>query len=202
MRGFSIRKKMMVFAGVGLVAVLSMSASALASTLAVGHAGSKCNPNHTLTLASNGAVRVYGNSSDNAFVCLKSTGKKRALAGASASTDLFALSSAWVAWTSTDRTSVTVMHATNGAIPNEYPFNTNDNVDGVVVKGDGAAAWAATPAPGTGSTYVQGFDRKNHSADQFSDDTKFVRGTSLRSLAGHKIIWSYTDGSTGSANLF
>jgi hypothetical protein len=94
------------------------------------------------------------------------------------------------------------MRAANGVIPNQFPFNTNDNVDAIVVKSDGAAAWAATPAPGTGNTYVQGFDRKNHSADQFSDDTKFVRGTSLRSLAGRKIAWSYTDGSSGTQNLY
>jgi len=94
------------------------------------------------------------------------------------------------------------MHATNGVIPNQFPFDTNDNVDAIVVKSDGAAAWAATPAPGTGNTYVQGLDRKNHPPDQFSDDTKFVRGTSLQSLAGHKIAWSYTDGSIGTQNLF
>jgi hypothetical protein len=197
-----MKRNVTVLAVGGLGAILLLSGSALGSALPVGHARLKCNVAHSLTLASNSVARVYGTAPDTAFACLKATGKSRVLSGASASTDLFALSGGWVAWTSTDHTSVTVMRAANGAIPNQFPFNTNDNVVKIVVKSDGAAAWAATPSGGGGSTYVQGLDRKNHPPDQFSDDTKFVRGTSLTSLAGHKIAWGYTDGSTASTSLF
>ena len=98
---------------------------------------------------------------------------------------------------------VNVIHIPDGAIPNSFPFDTNDQVHKVVVKSDGAAAWAATPSdyPST-LRYVQGMDRSNHPPDQLSDDTKDVKPSSLKSLSGHMISWHYTDGSTATASLF
>jgi hypothetical protein len=95
------------------------------------------------------------------------------------------------------------MHIPDHAVPSGFPFDTGDHVDRIVVKGDAASAWAATPQPaGSGNTYVEGTDRRNHSPDQFSDDTKDVVGSSLRSLRGHAITWRYSDGSSGTANVF
>jgi hypothetical protein len=131
---------------------------------------------------------------------MKATGHSRRLAGASASQDLFALAGKRVAWTSANHTTVTVMAVGSGSIPGQFPFNTNDYIVGLVVKSDGAAAWAANTSGA--NPYVQGTDRRNHAPDQFSDDTKFVRGVTLTSGAGHKILWKYTDGTTGTANLF
>jgi hypothetical protein len=62
------------------------------------------------------------------------------------------------------------------------------------------ATWAATPSAGT--SYVQGMDRSNHDPDQLSDDSKNVRGSSLRSLPGRAIAWQYTDGSSDTGTLF
>jgi hypothetical protein len=160
-----------------------------------------------MTLASDSKARVYSVShSSSVFACLKSNGQRRKLAGASSTASHFALGGTWVAWTSNgsaNQSEVRVMHITNGAIPATFPFDTNDQVDKVLVKSDGAAAWAATPSdyPNT-LRYVQGFDRNNHSADQLSDDTKDVRPGTLVSDPGHEISWHYTDGSTGTAQLF
>ncbi len=157
------------------------------------------------TLAADSYARVYANVHGNAFVCVKATGKTRRLSGGTTSGH-FALGGKWVAWTSTGsatNSQVTVMHIPDGLVPSTYPFDTNDNIGKVVVKSDGAAAWAATPSdyPDT-MRYVQGTDRSNHPPDQLSDDTKDVKPGTLRSLAGHAIGWHYTDGSTGSANLY
>jgi len=188
------------FMAAGLGGTLCLPVTTQAQSSIGVYASQPCNPEHTLTLASNSFARVYGNASDNAFVCLNSTGKARELKGASASQDVFNLGGQWVAWSSDAHTTVNVMHITNGAIPSDYPFGVNDFVVKIVVKSDGAAAWAADVSDGT--SYVQGFDRKNHSADTFSDDRRFVSGPSLRSISGHAISWKYTDGSTGTANLF
>jgi hypothetical protein len=160
----------------------------------------RCNPQHTLTLAINNLARVYGNLGDRAFACLNSSGLTRGLSGASASQDVFALGGDWVAWTSVMHTTVNVMYISNGAIPQFFPNNTNDYVVTIVVKNDGAAAWAANPS--SGAPYVQGMDRKGHSPDTFSDDTKSVRGSTLQSWNGKKIAWRYTDGGFGTTNLF
>jgi hypothetical protein len=166
-------------------------------------ASQHCQPKGSRTLASDGYARVY-EKNGNAYVCVKSNGATTRLKGASPSSDRFALGGQWVAYSSgATHTVVNVVHIPNHGIPNGFPFDTGDRVNKVVVKPDGAAAWAATPQPaGSGSTYVQGTDRRNHSPDQFSDDTKNVVGSSLTSLAGPAISWRYTDGSTGKANLF
>jgi hypothetical protein len=189
----------------GLAAGLAaVSAIALGSAQA---ATVHCTTGTGTTVVSNAQVRVYSSATGRSvFACLKSNGHTRHLAGAIAGASHFAVGGAWVAWTangSATQSEVRVMHVTNGAIPSGFPFDTNDTVNKVVVKSDGAAAWAATPSdyPNT-LRYVQGTDRSNHSPDQFSDDTKDVKPATLHSDAGHQISWQYTDGSTGTAQLF
>lgn len=181
----------------GYILGLPMVASGATS---VNPAAGACAKSHTLTLIADSAVRVYGDASDRAFACFISSGKSHRLGGASASQDVFALGGGWVAWTSSQHTTVTVMNVGTGKVPNTYPYGVNDFVVNVVVKKDGAAAWAADVDDGT--SYVEGFDRKNHSADSLSDDTKYVRGATLKSHSDHAVSWKYSDGSTGKADLF
>lgn len=202
MKGMTIRRPATIGAavGVGAAALFALGSAKASSTHCT--AGT--------TIANDSYARVYGNSNDTAVVCIKANGLKRRLKGASASTDHFALAGKWVAWTSSDNVSgnpshsvVNVMHIPDGSVPNQFPFDTNDAVKRVVVKSDGASAWAAKPSdyPNT-LRYVQGMDRSNHPPDSLSDDTKDVKPGSLKSLAGHTISWKYTDGSTGTATLF
>jgi len=186
-----------VIGPVGFSVLASSGAQARASGNTVTRS---CARAHSLTLASNSSARVYGTGTDAAFACLKSTNRSARLAGASASQDVFALTGTWVGWTSQQRTTVAVMNIRTRTIPSPFPFSVGDVVVRIVVKSDGAAAWAADVSDGT--SYVQGMDRRNHSPDQFSDDTKFVRGASLRSGPGHQISWQYTDGTTGTAHLY
>lgn len=200
MRSIAIRQNLAILTVTGLAGVSALAsggAQASASASTVTH---KCDRAHSLTLASNSAARVYGTRTDAAFACLKSTNRSTRLKGASASQDVFVLTGTWVGWTSQQRTTVTVMNIRTRKIPGSFPFGVGDLVVRIAVKSDGAAAWAADVSDGT--SYVQGLDRRNHSPDQFSDDTKFVRGASLRSGSGHQISWQYTDGSTGTARLF
>lgn len=166
-------------------------------------ASQRCKPPGSRTLASDGYMRIYGQSG-KAYVCVRSTGTTSQLKSTSPAGNTFEAGGQWVAFSSgAAHTVVNVVHIPDHAGENGFPFDTNDHVDKVVVKPDGAAAWAATPEPaGSGPTYVQGFDRRNHPADTFSDDTKDVVGGSLRSLARHAISWRYADGSSGTANLF
>lgn len=200
MRSFAINRNLTILTVVGLAGLTmlaSSSAQARASGSIISHA---CDRAHTLTLASSSVARVYGTGTDAAFACLKSTNRSTKLKGASASQDAFALAGTWVGWTSAQRTTVTVMNIRTRTIPSQFPFGVNDFVVRIVVKSDGAAAWAANVSDGT--SYVQGLDRRNHPPDQFSNDTKFVRGVSLQSGAGRQISWKYTDGTTGTARLF
>lgn len=200
MRIRAIEKNLAILTVVGLVglaALASSGAQVMASARRVSHA---CDRAHSLTLASNSFARIYGTATDAAFACLKSTNRSTRLRGASASQGAFALAGTWVGWTSAQRRTVTVMNISTRRIPSQFPFGVGDFVVRIVVKSDGAAAWAADVSDGT--SYVQGLDRRNHPPDQFSNDTKFVRGVSLQSGAGHKISWQYTDGTTGTARLF
>ena len=189
-------------------AVVGAGAAALLALATADAAPAHCTAGKTI--ATDSYARVYGNSNDSVVACIKATGVKRQLGGASASTDHFALAGKWVAWTSSDTSStnpahsiVNLMHISDGSIPNQFPFDTNDAVKKVVVKSDGASAWAAKPSDYPNSLrYVQGFDRSNHPPDSLSDDTKDVKPASLTSLPGHAISWKYTDGSSGTANLF
>ena len=195
MSGFRIKRKIAVFVAVGLAAFAWFALPVGAQTSA------SCPPPDSSTLANNSFARVYGRPNGQAFVCVKATGKRTRLPGASASQDQFALGGQWVGWSSgPEHTIVNVMHIPDRAIPQQFPYETNDHIDKIVVKSSGAAAWAASPSGD--NTYVQGMDRRNHSADQLSDDTLDVVGSSLKSRAGHRISWKYTDGSSGSANLY
>ena len=200
MRALRIRSLATTMVAIGFLSILCLPASAQARTSNGARASAPCARAHTLTLAHNSFARVYGNGADEVFACLIATGKSRRLAGASASQDVVRLGGKWVGWTSAQHTTVTLMHLTTGKIPSDYPYGVNDYVVNIVVKSDGAGAWVADVSDGT--SYVQGYDRKNHSADQFSDDTKFVSGPTLKSLSGHAISWKYTDGTTGTATLF
>ncbi|HEV3311643.1 MAG TPA: hypothetical protein VG815_14115 [Chloroflexota bacterium] len=186
--------------GFAVAAVLFAVWTGVQARVPGSHRAATCGGQHTLTIANDGVARLYGNAADHAFACDLKNGKNRWLQGASASQDAFSLSGLYAAWSSNGHEKVNVVEVDTGAIPNSLPYNTNDYVVRIVVKNDGAVAWAANT---TGANpYVQGLDRKNHPPDQFSDDTKYVRGGTLHPTKGHGIAWSYTDGSSGSANLF
>jgi hypothetical protein len=174
-----------------------------------------CHVGSSHTLASDSYARVYG-LNGNAYVCIKSSGKTTKLQGASPSASQFALGGKYVGWSSdpvvdpTDpqpglpNSVVTVMRIPDHFVNDRwYPLQTNENVDKIVVASDGAAAWAISPPPGDDSSYtiVQGTDRQGHPADQFSDDHTDLIGSSL-SIHGKTVTWQYTDGTSGSQNLF
>jgi hypothetical protein len=184
------------------VAALATFAASLAPAALAQATAQTCKPRHSTTLAGDGYARVYGKNG-NAYVCVKANGRTTRLRGATPGNDVFALGGKYVAYSSGPQDSiVTVMHIPNRRVnPYSYPFDTNMHVEGIVVKSDGAAAWAAT-SPSDGSTLVQGTDRSNHPPDQFSDDSRTVVTTSLRSLHGKAIGWSYTDGGSGTATLY
>jgi hypothetical protein len=169
---------------------------------AVAQAKQSCKPANSKTIVSNNYASVYGKNG-KAYVCIKASGKTNRLGDASPFSDVFALGGKWVAYSSGPQDSVvTVMRIPDRYVDHYwYPFDTNMHVEGLVVKADGAAAWAATSTQ-DGSTLVQGTDRYHHPADQFSDDQKTVVTTSLRSLSGKTIGWSYSDGSSGTTSLF
>jgi hypothetical protein len=193
------------------VAALATFAVSLAPA-ALAQAKQICAPRHSQTLASDSYARVYGKNG-NAYVCVKNTGKRTMLQGASPTADQFALGGKWVGWSSSDPTDptilphsiVTVMHIPNHFIDNRwYPGQLNEKVDKIVVLSDGAAVWAMTPPSGSDSSYtqIQGTDRSNHPADQFSDDHTDLLGSSLRVLSGKTVTWKYTDGTTGTQALY
>jgi len=200
MRSRAAGKNFAILTVVGLAGLITLASSSAQATASGNKVSRACDRAHSLTLASNSFARIYGTATDAAFACLKSTNRSARLKGASASQGAFALAGTWVGWTSAQRTTVTVMNIRTRTIPGQFPFGVGDFVVRIVVKSDGAAAWAADVSDGT--SYVQGLDRRNHPPDQFSNDTKFVRGASLQSGAGHKISWKYTDGTTGTARLF
>jgi hypothetical protein len=199
-RNFVIRPNIAILTVIGLACVSALASAGAAASASTNFVNRNCDRAHTLTLASNSLARVYGTGTDAAFACLKSTNRSTRLQGASASQGGFALAGTWVGWTSQQRTTVAVMNIRTRTIPSQFPFGVGDFVVKMVVKSDGAAAWAADVSDGT--SYVQGLDRRNHPPDQFSNDAKFVRGASLQSGAGRRISWQYTDGTTGTAQLF
>ncbi len=196
------------------IAALASAAVTLAPA-AIAQAKQHCQPPGSHTLASDSYARVYG-LHGKVYVCVKSSGKTSQLQGASPATNKFALGGKYVGWSSDPNTSdpnnpqsgpansvVTVMRISDRSVNDYwYPFQTNENVDKIVVASDGAAAWAMTPVPADGSfTDVQGTDRPNHPADQFSDDHADVIGSSLQ-IHGKTVSWRYTDGTSGSQTLF
>ncbi len=198
----------------GIAALASVAATLGPAALAQAKAP-HCHPSGAQALASDSYARVYG-LNGHAYVCIKSSGKTSQLQGASPATNKFALGGKWVGWSSDPNTSdpnnpqsgpansvITVMRIPDHFVSDQwYPLQTNENVDKIVVAGDGAAAWALTPNPADGSyTIVQGTDRQGHPADQFSDDHTDLIGSSLK-LSGKTVSWQYTDGTSGSQNLF
>jgi len=184
------------------IAALAALAASLAPAAIAQAKPQTCSPRHSTTLAGDSYARVYGKHG-NAYVCVRASGRTTLLQGATPGNDVFALGGRYVAYSSGSQDSiVTVMHIPDRHVnPYWYPFDTNMHVEGIVVKSDGAAAWAAT-SPSDGSTLVQGTDRSHHPPDQFSDDSRTVVTTSLHSLPGMAIGWSYTDGSSDTASPF
>jgi hypothetical protein len=200
----------------GLGAIAAMCAVSLvpAAAQAKHHPKPKCQPKSSHLVVQNGYARVYtkGNA---AYVCIKSNGRTSRLNGANAA-DQFALGGRYVGFTNAilpdsdpgsmipPHSVVNVIHIPDHRNASQYfPFGTGEKVNRLVVASDGAAAWSMTPAPGGDQPYttVQGTDRGGHTPDQFSDDHADTIGTSLR-LNGKKVTWRYTDGTTGSRNLF
>ncbi len=182
---------------------------------AIAQAKQHCQPSGSQTLVSDSYARVYG-INGSAYVCVKSSGKTTLLHGASPATNKFALGGKYVGWSSDPDTSgsdpqsgppnsvITVMRIPDHFVNSYwYPFQTNENIDKIVVAGDGAAAWAISPEPGDDSSYtiVQGTDRMGHPADQFSDDHTDLIGSSLQ-IHGKTVSWKYIDGTSGSQSLF
>jgi hypothetical protein len=166
-------------------------------------AANKCKVKNSTTLANNTFLRVYGKDG-TAIACVKKSGRKRTLGGAVPGTDLFRVGGKWVVWTKTGSAPQSVVdkkYVPDGRRHDDnFPFDTNGHVEGIVIKSDGAAAWVFSSSGA--STIVQGQDRKNHPPDQLSDDTKDAVGSSLKSGPGSQIHWNYSDGSSGSANLY
>jgi hypothetical protein len=194
----------------GLAALATLAASL--APAAAAQAKQTCRPAHSHTLASDSYARVYGKNG-NAYVCVKASGRTTRLQHASPASDQFALGGKWVGWSSSDPTDpsvlpnsiVTVMHNPDHFINDQwYPGQLNETVDKIVVLSDGAAAWAMTPPAGSDSSFteIQGTDRNNHPADQFSDDHADVIGTSLQIVGGKTIGWKYTDGTSGTQALY
>ena len=193
MQRVSLRRRfaILALAGVGTLVALPTLGAQARSTCGLDSSGPLANNSYALVYASNG----------KAYVCIKATSKRFVLKGASSLSDHFSLGGKWVAWSSGDTHSiVNVLYVPTRKVPDQFPFNTNDQIDKIVVKSDGAAAWTATPVGD--STYVQGMDRRNHAPDQLSDDLEDVLGSSLRSLAGHTISWKDTDDTLHTAKLF
>jgi hypothetical protein len=193
----------------GLAALATIAASL--APAAAAQAKQTCHPAHAQTLASDSYARVYGKNG-NAYVCVKSSGKTTRLQNASPASDQFALGGKWVGWSSSDPTDstilphsiVTVMHIPDHFVNSQwYPFQLNETADKIVVLSDGAAAWAMTPPAGDSSyTQIQGTDRSNHPADQFSDDHTDVIGSSLHVIGGKTIGWNYNDNTSGTQTLY
>ena len=138
------------------VAALAALAASLAPAAIAQAKPQTCSPRHSTTLAGDSYARVYGKHG-NAYVCVRASGRTTLLQGATPGNDVFALRGRYVAYSSGSQDSiVTVMHIPNRHVnPYWYPFDTNMHVEGIVVKSDGAAAWAAT-SQSDGSTLVPG----------------------------------------------
>jgi hypothetical protein len=162
------------------------------------------------TLTKSGYARVYAKN-DAAIVCVKKTGKRFELAGAQPTEDVFTLGGKFVGFSSlspefdetTAHTMVNVVHITDGRIPEFLPTDTGGQVGAIVVKPNGAAAWAVTPLDDPEMAYVQGTDRQNHSPDLLSDtELGGIDTSSLTSGPAGHIEWTYADGTSGEADLF
>lgn len=184
---------------------IALATAALTAALApaAGAAQFKCNKAGSTTITSNKQARVFA-VNGLAKVCDKNTNVRFTLAGASPTEDVFTLGGKFVGYSSgaeeaPEHSVVNVVHIPTRKIPKYMPTRTNAHVDAIVVKRNGASAWAYSDDE---YTTVQGHDRAGHSPDNLDDDTKTVVTTSLRGTAGAGIQWTYTDGSVGTADLF
>jgi hypothetical protein len=198
----------------GAAALAALAASLGPAAIAQAKQQNHCRPAGSQTLAFDSYARVYG-LNGNAYVCIKSSGKRTLLQNATPGTDQFAVGGKWVGWSSSSPTDptilphsiLTVMHIPNHFVNGQwYPFQTNQPIAKIAVISDGAAAWAldADPNDNTTNAIIQGTDRQNHPADQFSDDSEGspIVGSSLHVVGGKTVGWSYADGTTGTQALY
>jgi hypothetical protein len=191
------------------LATVAFIAGVFGATPAAHAATNKCKLKGSTTLAANGYARAFAKNG-TATVCVKKTGRRLQLQGADPSQDVFTLGGKFIGFSSaptdgetTERTMVNVVHISDGRIPQFLPDDTGGHVDAIVVKPNGAAAWAISPLDDPDMAYVQGTDRANHSPDLLSDsDLGGVDTSTLASGAGGHIAWTYTDGTSGDADLF
>jgi hypothetical protein len=191
-----------------ITAAAALSVAATASAPAAQAAPGKCKARQSATLASSQQVRVFAKN-DVAKVCYKRTGGRFSLDDAQPTEDVFTAAGRFVAYSSSDyedamtpmHSIVNVIQVPSRRIPQFLPQRTNAHVDAIVVKRNGAAAWATTSSDGI-TTAVQGTDRLGHAPDDLSDDTRVVATTSLTSGPGGEVDWDYTDGTSDSAMLF
>ena len=191
---------------------LTIATAVLASGIAVAAPGAdaavnKCKARGTTTLAMSGQSRAY-DQNGTVFACLKRTGERRALEGVIAGTDVVKVAGKFVAYSSAPeagdgaRSQVNVERIADGASPEFLPSDTGGQVANIALKPNGAAAWAVTPLDDPAMSYVQGTDRSNHTPDLLSDDQTGVDTASLTSAPGARVSWTYTNGTTGQADLF
>ena len=159
----------------------------------------RCKLPGTTTLAMSGQGRVF-DQNGTVTACLKKTGQRIVLEGATPG-EAVATAGKFAAFGT--GSVVNVQRITDGAIPSELPHDTGGEIGKIVVKPNGAAAWAVTPLDDPEASYVQGNERSNHTPQLFSDsELGGVDVTSLTSVPGTGITWLHADGTTGSANLF
>lgn len=190
----------------GLLAVLAPGAASAAKPKP---RPKPCDVKNSRTIVIGRILRIYGKDGV-AYACVRSSGQKTKLDGGRPRSGIFRIAKHYVAWTSdTDDPSdppgsqVNELLLPDRSVPDSRPYRTGGTVENIALLEDGAVAWAATPTDPDSVTYVEGFDRDNHSPDTLSDDQKDVRGSSLHVIAGtQKIAWDYNDGSSDSYELY
>ena len=195
----------------------------------VAQAKPTCNPAGSKTVVSSSVARVYGKGG-KAYVCQRSNGKTRLLAGAKPSCnrkdfgaicDDFALGGKWVAWTQKNPNDVdvigprlTVMSVPSGSINHRlYPTHRREGeIYRIVLLSDGAVAWAESISDGGAGAFavaVFGTDIKNHPIDRldrcgggpFSQVSCYIDARTLRIRSGKTVEWKYSPDGQQPANL-
>jgi hypothetical protein len=165
-------------------------------------ANNKCNAPHSSTIASDRFARVYAKHG-KVFACVNRSGKTWKLTGASSRHSHFALAGKWVAWTKTlslDETLAAKLFVPDGHDhDSDFPYYASGDLGKVVIKPDGAVAWAASYQ--SAAPNVFGEDRKNH-LRLLSNDSNSVVVSSLKSGPRRLVTWKYDDGTSGQAPLY
>jgi hypothetical protein len=162
----------------------------------------KCNPPRSSTIASDRFARVYAKHG-KVFACLSRNCTTWKLPGASRRHSHFALAGKWVAWTKPltfDLTRASKLFIPDGrAHDRDFPYGASGDIGKIVIKPDGAVAWAASyqSAPPN----VLGERRKSH-LSPLSQDLNPVVVSSLKSGPGKLVTWKYSDGTSGHAALY